>query len=102
MTALLLLLLAAEPTPCADELCRSDVEDLKLVAISTGTTRGEWLAMFEDDDGHGMLARLNARIGKKGGTVTAIDSRCVTITEKSKKHERCIRAVDGTHEQRAP
>src|SRR5437868_616694 len=98
MTSLLVLALLAggrdpfhapkEPLPppepaCAEELCRFKLDELKLVAVVSGDA--DPLAMFEDPLGKGIVARRNARIGKRGGRVTAISRECVTVVEQGEK-----------------
>jgi Tfp pilus assembly protein PilP len=65
-------------TTCTTSLCRHDLADLKLVAI---VARGpESVAMFENREGKGFVARRNAQIGTTGARVTQIDRECLTLT----------------------
>jgi type IV pilus assembly protein PilP len=80
----------AEPPAdlCTDELCRFKLDDLKLVAIVSGVD--DPVAMFEDPHGKGIIARRNARIGRRGGRITEITRECVTVLEQGEKIERCM------------
>jgi Tfp pilus assembly protein PilP len=64
---------------CATSLCRHALAELKLVAI---VARGpDSVAMFENQQGKGFLARRNAQIGNAGARVTQIDRECLTLTK---------------------
>lgn len=64
--------------PCTTSLCRHELSDLKLVAIvSPGP---ESMAMFENAQGKGFVARRYSQIGNGGARVTRIDGDCLTIT----------------------
>jgi type IV pilus assembly protein PilP len=103
MTGLLVLALLAggrdpfvapkEPPPdssCAEELCRFKLDELRLVAVVSGDANP--VAMVEDPFGKGIIVRRRARIGKRGGRVTAITRECITVTEQGEKLDLCIRA----------
>jgi Tfp pilus assembly protein PilP len=64
--------------PCNTSLCRHELGDLKLVAIVSPGPQS--MAMFENAQGKGFVARRNAQIGNGGARVTRIDGDCVTIT----------------------
>jgi type IV pilus assembly protein PilP len=72
----------SEKTPvvdtCKQSLCKSGLDELKLVALVTGSASP--LAMFETRSGTGLTAKLHQEIGTGGGHVTSITSECVTIT----------------------
>jgi type IV pilus assembly protein PilP len=60
-------------------LCRWAVDQLKLVAVVTGTANP--LAMVEDPDGIGHMIRQGTQVGKNSGKVTAIRRDQVVIAE---------------------
>jgi type IV pilus assembly protein PilP len=60
-------------------LCRWAVDQLKLVAVVTGTANP--LAMVEDPDGIGHMVRQGTQVGKNSGKVTAIRRDQVVIAE---------------------
>jgi len=60
-------------------LCRWAVDQLKLVAVVTGTANP--LAMVEDPDGIGHIVRQGTQVGKNSGKVTAIRRDQVVIAE---------------------
>jgi type IV pilus assembly protein PilP len=60
-------------------LCRWSVDQLKLVAVVTGTANP--LAMVEDPDGIGHMVRQGTQVGKNSGKVTAIRRDQVVIAE---------------------
>jgi type IV pilus assembly protein PilP len=60
-------------------LCRWDVDQLKLVAVVTGT--GSPVAMVEDPNGVGHMLRQGTAVGKLGGKVTSIQRDLVVVTE---------------------
>jgi type IV pilus assembly protein PilP len=62
-------------------LCRWDVDQLKLVAVVTGT--GSPVAMVEDPNGVGHMVRQGTTVGKLGGKVTSIQRDLVVVTESS-------------------
>ena len=64
--------------PCTTSLCRHELSDLKLVAIAAQGP--ESVAMFENAQGKGFIARRYAQIGNGGARVTRIDRDCLTIT----------------------
>lgn len=77
------------PSPvavCNTSLCRHELSDLKLVAI---VAQGpESVAMFQNAQGNGLVAKRNALIGNGGARVTRIDRQCLTIS-------RYAKAADG-------
>ncbi|MHB8420102.1 MAG: pilus assembly protein PilP [Myxococcales bacterium] len=62
-------------------LCRWEVDQLKLVAVITGT--GNPVAMVEDPNGVGHMLRQGTAVGKLGGKVTSIQREVVVVTETS-------------------
>lgn len=68
-------------TPKTCPLCRWEVDQLKLVAVITGT--GSPVAMVEDPNGLGHMLRQGTSIGKTGGKVTSIQRDQVVVTEIS-------------------
>jgi type IV pilus assembly protein PilP len=62
-------------------LCRWEVDQLKLVAVITGT--GSPVAMVEDPNGLGHFLRQGTIVGKAGGKVTSIQRDEVVVTEIS-------------------
>lgn len=62
-------------------LCRWEIDQLKLVAVITGT--GSPMAMVEDPNGVGHLVRQGTAVGRLGGRVTMIQRDQVLITETS-------------------
>jgi type IV pilus assembly protein PilP len=60
-------------------LCKWEIDQLKLVAVVTGT--GNPVAMVEDPDGVGHLVRVNTEVGRLAGRVTAIRRDQLVITE---------------------
>jgi len=60
-------------------LCKWEIDQLRLVAVITGT--GNPVAMVEDPDGVGHLVRVNTEVGKRSGRVTAIRRDQLVITE---------------------
>ena len=76
-------------TRCATPLGRFDVEQLKLKAVVTGLE--DPVAMVEAPNGVGYTIRRGACIGKNGGTVSAVRSGEVIVSEWT------IRA-DGTRD----
>lgn len=60
-------------------LCRWEVDQLKLVAVITGT--GNPVAMVEDPNGLGHMLRQGTQVGKAGGKVTSIERDEVVVTE---------------------
>jgi type IV pilus assembly protein PilP len=70
-------------------LCKWEIDQLKLVAVVTGT--GNPVAMVEDPDGVGHLVRVNTEVGRLAGRVTAIRRDQLVITEAG--HDSFGRAV---------
>ncbi len=70
-------------------ICKWEIDQLKLVAVVTGT--GNPVAMVEDPDGVGHLVRVNTEVGKRSGRVTAIRRDQLVITEVG--HDSFGRAV---------
>ena len=66
------------PAPCTTSLCQHELRDLKLVAIASQGPGS--VAMFENAQGKGFIARRYAQIGNGGARVTRIDRDCLTIT----------------------
>ncbi len=62
-------------------LCRWDVDQLKLVAVITGT--GSPVAMVEDPNDVGHMLHQGTAVGKLGGKVTSIQRDLVVVTEAS-------------------
>jgi type IV pilus assembly protein PilP len=62
-------------------LCRWAVDQLKLVAVVTGTANP--LAMVEDPDGVGHMVRQGTQVGKNSGKVTTIRRDQVVIAEST-------------------
>ncbi len=62
-------------------LCRWGLDQLKLVAVVTGT--GSPVAMVEDPDGVGHMLRSGTSVGKLGGRVTSIQRDLIVVTETS-------------------
>src|SRR5450432_2948648 len=60
-------------------LCKWEIDQLKLVAVVTGT--GNPVAMVEDPDGVGHLVRVNTEVGRRAGRVTARRRDQLVITE---------------------
>jgi type IV pilus assembly protein PilP len=81
---------SALATRCATPLGRFELEQLKLVAVVTGLE--DPVAMVEAPNGNGYAIRRGACIGKNGGTVAAVRSGEVVVTEWA------IRA-DGTRDR---
>jgi type IV pilus assembly protein PilP len=81
---------SALATRCATPLGRFELEQLKLVAVITGLE--DPVAMVEAPNGNGYAIRRGACIGKNGGTVAAVRSGEVVVTEWA------IRA-DGTRDR---
>jgi type IV pilus assembly protein PilP len=77
-------------TRCATPLGRFELEQLKLVAVVTGLE--DPVAMVEAPNGVGYAVRRGACIGRNGGTVAAVRTGEVVITEWA------IRA-DGTRDR---
>jgi type IV pilus assembly protein PilP len=77
-------------TRCATPLGRFELEQLKLVAVVTGLE--DPVAMVEAPTGVGYSVRRGACIGKNGGTVAAVRSGEVIVTEWA------VRA-DGTRDR---
>jgi type IV pilus assembly protein PilP len=77
-------------TRCATPLGRFELEQLKLVAVITGLE--DPVAMVEAPTGTGYAVRRGACIGKNGGTVAAVRSGEVVVSEWA------IRA-DGTRDR---
>jgi type IV pilus assembly protein PilP len=75
---------------CATPLGRFDVEQLRLVAVVTGLD--DPVAMVEGPNGVGYSLRRGACIGKNGGTISAVRSGEVVVSEWA------IRA-DGTRDK---
>jgi type IV pilus assembly protein PilP len=71
-------------------LCRWDLEQLKLVAVVSGTTTP--LAMLEDPEGRGYFVRRGSFIGKRSGKVTDIRRDVVVVTELIRQENRVIPA----------
>jgi type IV pilus assembly protein PilP len=70
-------------------ICKWEIDQLRLVAVITGT--GNPVAMVEDPDGVGHLVRVNTEVGKRSGRVTAIRRDQLVITEAG--HDTFGRAV---------
>jgi type IV pilus assembly protein PilP len=81
---------SALATRCATPLGRFELEQLKLVAVITGLE--DPVAMVEAPNGNGYAIRRGACIGKNGGTVAAVRSGEVVVSEWA------IRA-DGTRDR---
>ena len=81
---------SALATRCATPLGRFELEQLKLVAVITGLE--DPVAMVEAPNGNGYAIRRGACIGKNGGTVSAVRSGEVVVSEWA------IRA-DGTRDR---
>ncbi|HVO21748.1 MAG TPA: pilus assembly protein PilP [Anaeromyxobacter sp.] len=64
---------------CSTPLGRYDIEQLKLVAVITGLE--DPVAMVESPTGVGYTVRRGACIGKNGGTVAAVRSGEVVVSE---------------------
>jgi type IV pilus assembly protein PilP len=64
---------------CTEPLCQYDLEQLSLVAVVTGDPNP--IAMVEDPNGRGFVVRRNARLGRRGGKVSAIRRDELTVTE---------------------
>ena len=64
---------------CSTPLGRYDIEQLKLVAVITGLE--DPVAMVESPTGVGYAVRRGACIGKNGGTVAAVRSGEVVVSE---------------------
>lgn len=62
-------------------LCRWQVDQLKLVAVITGT--GSPMAMVEDPNGVGHVVRQGMVIGKQAGRVSTIQRDQLVVTETS-------------------
>jgi type IV pilus assembly protein PilP len=77
-------------TRCATPLGRFEIEQLKLVAVVTGLE--DPVAMVEAPNGVGYAVHRGACIGKNGGTVAAVRSGEVIVSEWA------IRA-DGTRDK---
>ncbi len=73
----LIAVAGASPKTCP--LCRWEVDQLKLVAVITGT--GNPVAMVEDPNGLGHMLRQGTSVGKQGGRVTSIQRDQVVVTE---------------------
>jgi type IV pilus assembly protein PilP len=71
-------------------LCRWDLEQLKLVAVVSGTTTP--LAMVEDPEGRGYFVRRGSYIGKRSGKVSDIRRDVVVVTELIRQENRVIPA----------
>ncbi len=76
-------------------LCRWDLEQLKLVAVVSGTTTP--LAMVEDPEGRGYFVRRGSYIGKRSGKVTDIRRDLVVVTELIRQENRVIPANTELH-----
>lgn len=63
-----LIIASSASTACA--LCKWEVDQLRLVAVVTGT--GNPVAMVEDPDGVGHVVRQGTQVGKRNGKVTTI------------------------------
>ncbi len=77
-------------TRCATPLGRFELEQLKLVAVVTGLE--DPVAMVQAPNGAGYTVRRGACIGKNGGTVTAVRTGEIVVSEWA------IRA-DGTRDR---
>lgn len=64
---------------CTEPLCQFDLEQLTLVAVVTGGPNP--LGMVEDPEKRGFIIKRNARMGKRGGKVSAIRRDEITVTE---------------------
>jgi type IV pilus assembly protein PilP len=73
------LIAVASKGPGTCPLCRWEVDQLKLVAVITGT--GSPVAMVEDPNGLGHMLRQGTSVGKLGGRVTSIQRDQVVVTE---------------------
>ncbi len=62
-------------------LCRWSVDQLKLVAVITGT--GNPVGMVEDPDGVGHIVRPGTSVGRVGGRVSSIQRDAIVVTELS-------------------
>ncbi len=62
-------------------LCRWTLDQLKLVAVITGT--GSPMAMVEDPNGVGHVVRQGTAMGRLGGRVSVIERDRMVVTEKS-------------------
>jgi type IV pilus assembly protein PilP len=70
---------SALATRCATPLGRFELEQLRLVAVITGLE--DPVAMVEAPNGNGYAIRRGACIGKNGGTVAAVRSGEVVVSE---------------------
>jgi type IV pilus assembly protein PilP len=77
-------------TRCATPLGKFELEQLKLVAVIVGLE--DPVAMVEAPSGVGYAVRRGACIGKNGGTVAAVRSGEVVVTEFATR-------ADGTKEK---
>ncbi len=73
------LIIATTKSTTTCPLCRWEVDQLKLVAVVTGT--GSPVAMVEDPNGLGHMLRQGTPVGKAGGKVTSIQRDEVIVTE---------------------
>lgn len=64
---------------CNEPLCLWNLEQLSLVAVVSGEANP--MAMMEDPQRIGHVARRNTRVGKQGGKVTQILRDCIVVTE---------------------
>ncbi len=89
--------------PCSEPLCQMDLDALKVVAVVSGDANP--LAMLEDSTGTGHVVRRNAKIGRAGGKVTAIQRDCLVVTSfvqgadgkaQANKVNLCIKEDDQT------
>ena len=71
-------------------LCRWDLEQLRLVAVVSGTATP--LAMVEDPEGRGYFVRRGSYIGKRSGKVSDIRRDVVVVTELIRQENRVIPA----------
>lgn len=77
-------------TPCSTPLGRFEIEQLRLVAVVTGLE--DPVAMVEAPSGVGYAVRRGACIGKNGGSVAAVRSGEVVVSEWSMR-------ADGTRDR---
>lgn len=60
-------------------LCKWELDQLKLVAVITGT--GNPVAMLEDPDGVGHVVRQGTQVGRRNGKVSTVGRQEVVIAE---------------------
>ncbi|MHB1845274.1 MAG: pilus assembly protein PilP [Deltaproteobacteria bacterium] len=87
-------------------LCRWSLDQLKLVAVVTGT--GSPMAMVEDPNGVGHLVRQGTAMGRLGGRVSVIQRDQMVVTEKTHDpfgkvvQSRTTLQIERSHDQVDP